>query len=321
MRAQQVVSLDGADGVRQVEVPEPEAGALVLVDVEYAGVAFPDLLQAKGMYQVRPDPPFVPGFEAAGVVRSAPEGSGLAPGTRVAVLSQGGGAWQEVVAVGEQQVFPLPDNVSTADGAGLLLNHLTCDFALRKRGRAVAGETLLVHGAAGGVGVSALRVGRALGLRTVAVVSDQSKVATAERAGADHVVLADGWKDAVAERLGERAVDIVLDPVGGDRLTDSLRVLGSEGRLLIVGFTAGEIPTVKVNRLLLTNTEVAGVAWAEFVRRNPDYPREQWRGMVPLLESGELTVEPVTEYPFEKLPDALRAIEGRAVRGKIVLAL
>lgn len=312
--------MDGADGLRQVELPEPDAEGLVLVDIEYAGVAFPDLLQTKGMYQVRPDPPFVPGFEAAGLVRSAPPGSDLLPGTRVAVLSSGCGAWQNVMAAPEQNVFPLPDNVSTADGAGLLLNHLTGDFALRTRGRAVAGETLLVHGAAGGVGVSALRVGHALGLRTVAVVSEQAKVATAQRAGADHVVLTENWRDAVRERLGERPVDIVLDPVGGDRVTDSLRVLAPEGRLLVVGFTAGEIPTVKLNRLLLGNTGVIGVAWAEYVRHNPDYPRQQWRRMLPLLESGRLSVEPVTRYPFEKLDDALRAIEDRAVLGKIVIA-
>lgn len=319
MRAQQVVALDGPAGVRLVELDEPDGAEQVVVDVEYAGVAYPDLLQTKGMYQVRPDPPFVAGFEAAGVVRSAPEESGVEVGSRVAVLCDAGGAWQEVVAVAPEKVFPLPDRVSTSAGAGLLLNYLTCWFALRRRGRARTGETLLVHGASGGVGVAALRIGRALGLHTVAVVSKESKRQTAIAAGAQTVVLADRWREAVCEAFGERGVDIVLDPVGGDRFTDSIRVLATEGRVLVVGFTAGEVPTVKVNRLLLTNTEVVGVAWGEFIRQNPGFARAQWQEMLPLFEHGDLEAEPAVEYPLEKLPDALRALQERTALGKLVV--
>lgn len=321
MRAQQVVALDGPSGIRLVELTEPDDPERVLVDVEYAGVAYPDLLQTKGMYQVRPDPPFVPGFEAAGVVRSAPADSGFEVGSRVAVLCEDGGAWQDVVAAPLENVFPLPDRVSTSAGAGLLLNYLTCWFALRMRGRARVGETLLVHGASGGVGVAALRIGRVLGMRTVAVVSAEGKRSTAIAAGADLVVLADGWPEAVRESLGERGVDIVLDPVGGDRFTDSIRVLAPQGRLLVVGFTAGEIPTVKVNRLLLTNTEVVGVAWGEFARENPGFARAQWQELLPLLEHGDLDAEPVVEYPFDALPDALRALDERRALGKLVVRM
>lgn len=319
MRAYQVTELTGPDGVHEVRIAEPLADGRVLIDVQYAGVAFPDLLQTRGGYQVCPELPFVPGFEVAGTVRSAPEGSLLRAGTRVAAISRGGGAWQDVMAVPEHRVFPLPDGLSTADGAGLLLNYLTCDFALRHRGRARSGETVLVHGAAGGVGVAGLRLAAAYGLRTVAVVSEPAKVPVAQRAGAQHTLLAQDWRAELRELLGPRALDLVLDPVGGDRVTDSIRELAPEGRLLIVGFTAGEIPTVKVNRLLLTNTEVIGVAWAEFVGANPGYAGEQWARLLPMLADGSLTVEPVTEYPVERLRAALRAIESRAVRGKVVL--
>jgi NADPH2:quinone reductase len=176
-----------------------------------------------------------------------------------------------------------------------------------------------VHGAAGGVGTAAVQLGQALGLRTVAVVSDQAKEDFALRCGAHHAVRSDGWLAAVRDLLGERAVDIVADPVGGDRMTDSLRSLGPEGRLLVLGFTAGQIPTVKVNRLLLGNTGVLGVASREFFEQRPETVADLWSQLLELWRAGKLRDLPVQPYPFGDARGALRAIAGRDATGKVVL--
>ena len=259
MRAAQVTRLEGPDAVEVTEVPEPAARGVV-VDVAAAGVCFPDVLLTRGEYQMRPDPPFVPGSEVAGRVRSAPPGSGFAEGDRVAAFPVLGG-FAEVVATDPAMVFPLPDSTTYEQGAALPMNYLTCHFALRERGGLRAGETVLVHGAAGGVGTAAVQLSRAWGARVVAVVSSDDKAQVARSAGAHEVVAADGFRDAVAELTAGHGVDVVVDPVGGDRFTDSLRSLAPGGRLLVVGFTAGSIPEVRVNRLLLGNISVVGVGW------------------------------------------------------------
>ena len=177
-----------------------------------------------------------------------------------------------------------------------------------------------MHGAAGGVGTAAIQLGRALGLRTVAVVSDEAKKEFALRCGAHHAVLTDGWLAAVRDLTGERAVDIVLDPVGGDRMTDSLRSLAPEGRLVVVGFTGGEIPAVKVNRLLLGNTSVLGAASREFFEQQPATVAGLWSQLVRLRRAGTLPDPPVQPYPFADARSALRAIADRRAQGKIVLS-
>ena len=175
MRAVHVVKLDGPEALEVVEVPEPEAAADgVVIDVHAAGVAWPDLLLSRGQYQLRPEPPFSPGGEVAGVVRSAPAGSGLSAGQRVAVLT-GAGGWQDVVVSTVGNVLPLPDEVAFAEGAGIAFNYLTVHFGLRRRARLVEGETVLVHGASGGIGIATLQLAKAYGARTIAVVSTQSK--------------------------------------------------------------------------------------------------------------------------------------------------
>ena len=238
MRAIRVNSLDGPESLELVEVDEPAADGGIVVDVHAAGVAFPDALLSRGLYQYRPELPFTLGAELAGVVRSAPDGAHVRPGDRVVGLTMITGAMAETVVLDAERVFALPDGVSFEAGAGLLFNDLTVYFALTVRGRLAAGETVLVHGAAGGIGTSTLRMAPALGAsRVIAVVSTQDKVAAARAAGATDVVLADGFKDAVAELTGGKGVDIVMDPVGGDRFTDSLRSLAPAGRLLVVGFT------------------------------------------------------------------------------------
>jgi NADPH2:quinone reductase len=315
MYAHKITAFTGPDAVVWGAAEEPAGGAGVLVDVVAAGVSFADLLQTRGQYQMKVPVPYVPGMDAAGVVRSAPPGSGFSAGQRVAVLVSSG-CWQQVMAAPAARVLPLPDGMSFEAGAASGLNYLTALFALVRRGRAAAGETLLVHGAAGGVGTAAIQLGRALGLRTVAVAGDEAKREFALRCGADHAVLAEGWLAAVRGVLGERSVDIVLDPVGSDRMTDSLRSLAPEGRVLVLGFAGGEIPVVKVNRLLLGNIGVLGVAIREFLEGRPELVGSLWSELVGL----GLDDPPVVAFPFADARAALRFIADRKALGKVVLS-
>lgn len=305
------------------EPPQPEPGESgVVIDVHAAGVAFPDALQTRGLYQHRPELPYVPGAELAGVVRSAPADAHVRAGDRVAALTLLSGAMAEVVVVPADRVFALPDAVSFEAGAGLLFNDLTVHCALRTRGRLLPGETLLVHGAAGGIGTSTLRLAAAWGAsRLIAVVSTEDKAAAARAAGATDVVLAEGFKDSVRELTGGRGVDVVVDPVGGDRFTDSLRSLAPGGRLLVIGFTGGDIPTVKVNRLLLNNVDAVGVGWGAWAATHPGYLAEQWAELEPLLAAGLVVAPEPVVYPMERAADAIASLEDRTAVGKVVVSL
>lgn len=322
MRAVQIDRLDGPAAAQVVDLSEPAGDDMVIVDVHAAGVAFPDVLQSRGLYQHKPELPFVPGGEAAGVVRSAPPGAHVRAGDRVAVLTMLNGAMAQVIAVPAGQVFRLPDTVSFEAGAGLLFNDLTVLFALTTRGKMADGETILVHGAAGGIGTSTLRLAAPLGAaRVIAVVSTPAKADIARAAGATDVVLADGFRAAVAELTGGRGVDLVLDPVGGDRFTDSLRSLAPGGKLLVVGFTGGDIPTVKVNRLLLNNIDVVGVGWGAWVMSHPGELQRQWSTLEPLLASGQVCAPQPDVYGLDQAADALAALENRTAAGKVVLRM
>jgi NADPH2:quinone reductase len=319
MRAARVTRLDGPDAIEVTEVDEPASDGVV-VDVHAAGVAFPDALLTRGLYQYRPDPPFVLGAEIAGVVRSAPEDADVRPGDRVVGLTMLTGGMAEVAVLSPDRAFKLPDNVSFEAGAGLLFNDLTMYFALNVRGRLQEGETVLVHGAAGGIGTSALRIAPVLGAsRTIAVVSTEQKARIATAAGATDVVLAEGFKDAVKELTNGRGVDVVVDPVGGDRFTDSLRSLAPAGRLLVIGFTGGEIPTVKVNRLLLNNIDVVGVGWGAWAGTHPGALTEQWTDLAKLLTSSKLPPPEPDVYPLDEAAAAVASLENRTAKGKVVL--
>ncbi|GAC1408426.1 MAG: NADPH:quinone oxidoreductase family protein [Mycobacterium sp.] len=323
MRAIQIARLDGPEAAELVEIAEPSGGpGDVVIEVHAAGVAFPDALQSRGLYQYKPEMPYTPGAEIAGVVRSAPEGAHVRTGDRVAALTMLCGAMAEVVALPADRVFKLPDTVSFEAGAGLLFNDLTVHHTLLTRGRLTEGESVLVHGAAGGVGTSTLRLAPAWGAgRTIAVVSAEDKVAVAKAAGASDVVLAAGFKDTVKELTGGRGVDIIVDPVGGDRFTDSLRSLAPGGRLLVVGFTGGEIPTVKVNRLLLNNVDVVGVGWGAWTMSHPGYLGEQWTELERRLASGKVAAPAPIVYPLERAADAIASLEDRTAKGKVVVKL
>ena len=325
MRALQLRSLDGPDALELVQLSEPSATRPlfghegVLIEVHAAGVSFADLLVTRGQYQLRTEPPFVPGYEVAGTVRAAPASAELQPGDRVAALTWLGG-FAELAVAPAFATFRLPARLDFAQGAALALNVYTAYFALRLRGRLEAGETVLVHGAAGGLGSAALQVARALGARAIAVVSSAEKERLARQAGADEVLRADApWRDQARELTGGRGVDVVLDPVGGERFIDSLRVLGLDGRVVVVGFTAGSIPQLKVNRLLLTNTEVVGAASTEYFRARPEVARRIGEAVNSMVEAGR--VQPIVgaRFPLERGADALRLIEARDALGKVIL--
>jgi NADPH2:quinone reductase len=327
MRAVQIVDLTGPDSaLRVVELPEPEPshpmtpGSGVIVDVHAAGVSFPELLQTRGEYQFKPELPFVPGSEVGGVVRSAPDGAAVRPGDRVAAFCMIG-AWASVAVAPAHFVFALPDALDFAQGASLVLNYHTAWFALKLRGRLEAGETVLVHGAAGGVGTAALQVARGLGARTIAVVSSAEKELVAREAGADEVVRSDGaWKEE-AKELSGGGVDVVLDPVGGDRFTDSIRSLREGGRVVVVGFTGGSIPEVRVNRLLLSNTEVVGAGWGAYVLNRPEVTIQNGAAIAGLIEQGFVRPLVGARFGLDQAGAALKLLDEREATGKVVLDL
>ena len=293
-------------------------GSGVLVDVHAAGVSFPELLQTRGQYQLKPELPFVPGSEVAGIVRSASDDADVREGDRVSAFCALGGFAETAVAP-TFFTFPLDEALDFAQGAGLILNYHTAYFALAMRGRLRSGETVLVHGAAGGVGTAALQVAKGLGARTIAVVSTEAKRGVAEQAGADETVLVgDSWKDEVRS-LSDGGVDVVIDPVGGDRFTDSLRALREDGRLIVVGFTGGSIPEVRVNRLLLNNTEVVGAGWGAYVMGKPQLNREVGAAIGRMVQEGFIRPVVGERFPLEQAGEALRALEERRATGKVVL--
>jgi NADPH2:quinone reductase len=319
LKAIQIVQETGPDtGLAAVEIAAPEAGGGVLIEVHAAGVSFPELLQTRGLYQLKPPVPFVPGSEVAGVVIDAPDGLGLKPGDRAFGFCGLGGFAETALAL-PHLTFALSPRLSHAQGASIVLNYHTAYFALAVRGRLRAGETVLIQGAAGGVGTASIQVAKGLAARTIALVSSERKREVALQAGADEVVMAaDGWKDEV-KRVSDGGVDLVLDPVGGDRFLDSLRCLRQDGRHVVVGFTGGAIPELKVNRLLLNNIEVIGAGWGAYAITRPELGREIQDALDTMIEQG--IVDPIVgaHYPLEQAVEAVKSLETRVAVGKVVL--
>jgi NADPH2:quinone reductase len=272
------------------------------------------------LYQLKPDLPFIPGSEVGGIVREAPAGSGFREGERVMAFTVLGGMAERAVAPA-YLTFPLPERLDFAQGASVILNYHTVYFALKLRGRVQEGERVLVHGAAGGVGTAALQVAKALGASTIAVVSSEEKERVARAAGADEVVRADGeWREQTLE-LGGGGVDVVLDPVGGDRFTDSLRCLREDGRVVVVGFTEGSIPEVKVNRLLLRNVSVVGAGWGAYVMGSPERNRTIGEAVGKMVDDGFVSPIVGACFPLEDAVGAFRTIDERRAVGKVVLSV
>ncbi len=321
MRAQQVQALDGPAALRLVDIEEPASDGRVLIDVAAAGVSFPDLLLTRGLYQMKPPLPFVPGVEVAGTVRAAPSGSGFSTGERVMAFTMLGG-FAEVAVADARLTLHVPDTLAMEAAGGFIMNYHTAHFALARRGRVGAGTVVAIHGAAGGVGTAAVQVAKALRARVIALTSTAEKAEMARRAGADTViVLGENWPDELRAATDGRGADVILDPVGGDRFDQSLRCLAPEGRLVIVGFTEGRIPSVQANRLLFRNVDVAGAAWGAFLSVEPDLFASTQRALDLMIEQGTVAPLVAHTFPLDRAADALRLIEGRAALGKVVLSL
>jgi NADPH2:quinone reductase len=324
MRAVQITELTGPEALKLADVPEPgphhplTPGSGVVVDVHAAGVSFPELLQTRGEYQIKPDLPFIPGAEVGGVVREVHGEAHVAPGDRVAAFCLLG-AWAQTAVAPTYFTFKIPDQWDFAQGAAFILNYHTAYFALIARGRLAEGETVLIHGAAGGVGTASIQVAKAWGARTIGVVSSDAKEQVARDAGADEVVRSDGpWKDQVKE-MTDGGAHIVLDPVGGNRFTDSLRALREFGRVVVVGFTGGSIPEVRVNRLLLNNTEVIGAGWGASVIGWPQRTERIGRALEGMIEAGQINPVIGARFRLEGAADALTLLDERGATGKVVL--
>ena len=324
MRAIRCHSLIGPAGLRVDEIPAPTselAPGQVLIDVRAAGVNFPEVLLSYGKYQFRPEPPFVPGGEAAGVVRAVGSGvTQVAVGDRVAATMIHG-AFAEQIVVSEHATVPLPAGVPFEVGAATLLTYLTTAHALIDRAMLRAGETLLVLGAAGGVGLAAVQLGKLLGARVIAAASSDDKVALCIDSGAAAGICygREDLKERAKALAGPAGVHVVYDPVGGALAESALRSLAWEGRHLVVGFASGEIPKIPLNLTLLKGCQIVGVFWGEFARREPQRNRAHGVQVMKWVEEGRLAPHLDAVLPFSRAGEALERLERRQVKGKVVL--
>jgi NADPH2:quinone reductase len=305
--------------IEERDPPVPRADQ-VLIDVRAAGVNFVDGLFVAGQYQIKPPLPFTPGSEVAGVVVEVGDDvERFSPGDQV-VAMPGLGGFAEAVVVGAAQASPLPNALSFAQGATFVQSYCTALFALRERAGVRDGETVLVLGAGGGVGLAVVDVATALGARVIAVASTPEKRAAAIATGAEAAI--DSTNEDVkvrARELSDGGVDVVVDPIGGALAEPSLRALGWFGRYLVVGFAAGEIPRLPANQMLLNNRSVLGVDWGAWTMRDPEGNRKVLEDAFAMASSGRLHPVRPTEYAFDRVADALDALLGRKVTGKVAL--
>jgi NADPH2:quinone reductase len=323
MRAVRVHELTGPAALRvDTDVPEPTAGAgQVVIDVKAAGVNFPDILISRGMYQFKPTPPFSPGGEASGVVSAIGAGvTSVAVGDRVAVTLLYG-AYAEKVVAPELAVVKLPDAVGFEVGAATLLTYATTLHALADRAALQKGETLLVLGAAGGVGIAAVELGALMGARVIAAASTDDKLAFCREHGAAEVInyTTEDLKDRVKALTSGNGVDVIYDPVGGSLAETALRGTAWQGRYLVVGFASGDIPKIPLNLVLLKGCQIVGVFWGSFAMREPAKNRAHADQIFRWVAEGKLRPAIDAVLPFDRAAEALGRLDARKVKGKLVL--
>lgn len=308
--------------LRYGELPDPEpAAGEVVVEVRAIGCNFPDILMVQGKYQVKPPFPFSPGHEVAGLVRQVGAGvTRLRSGQRVLAML-GWGGYAERVLAPAARVFPIPDAMSFEEAAAFSLVYQTAYCALVHRAAIRAGEWLLVHGAAGGVGLAAVQLGRALGARVIATAGTAEKLEIARQSGADALInyRTEAWVDRVKALTGGAGADVVYDPVGGDVFDDSTRCLAFEGRLLVIGFAGGRIPSIAANRILLKNVSVVGVHWGLYQQRDSPLVDEWMAALMALYEKRQIRPVIFRTFPLRDAAQALRTIADRESHGKVVL--
>jgi NADPH2:quinone reductase len=305
-------------------LPDPRASSgQAVVDVKACGVNFPDTLIIEGKYQFRPDPPFSPGGEVAGVVSEVGAGvSGVEVGDRVVALMPWGGYAEKIVA-DAARLIPIPDGVDFVNAAAIMTTYGTTIYALADRAQLQKGETLLVLGAAGGVGLAAVQLGKLMGARVIAAASSPDKLETCKKNGADLVVdyAAEDLKERVKALTNGAGADVVYDPVGGKYSEAALRATAWNGRLLVIGFAAGEIPKIPLNLTLLKGASIMGVFWGQFTMREPTKALAQFRQLLEWVRDGKLKPHVHATPPLREAPAAMRTLLERKVQGKIVLVV
>lgn len=316
MRAYQTLSFDTAAALSEVEAPSPAKGE-VLLQIDACGLNFADLLMAKGTYQDTPEPPFTLGMEVCGTVLAQGAGVVSPPiGTRVAVFGGQGG-------LAEQGVFPaalcqiVPNGMTAPQAAGFQVAYGTSHLALTRRARLRAGETLLVLGAAGGVGLTAVEIGKALGARVIAVARGAEKCAIAAKAGADHTF--DTSADITAEVKALGGADVVYDPVGGDAFTAALRATNREGRIITIGFASGDVPQIRANHMLVKNIDVIGFYWGGYLKFNPEALTHSMGELFEMFSQGRLSPHVSHVLPLARVADAMELLRSRKSTGKVVV--
>jgi NADPH2:quinone reductase len=312
-----------ADKLNLVEDwPQPEVGEHdVLIDVKAAGLNFPDVLIIQGKYQFQPDLPFIPGGECAGIVSAVGDKvTRYKVGDKV-ISAGGSGAFCEQIAVHELGAFPMPEALSFEQAAGVSITYFTSYYALKQRAELQAGETLLVLGAAGGVGTSAIELGKLMGAKVIAAASSEEKLELCKKLGADEVInySETSLKDAVKELTGGKGVDVVYDPVGGDFSEQAVRSMAWNGRFLVIGFAAGPIPQIPLNLALLKGCSLVGVFWGRFTGEEPEVNLQNIKDLMEMFNSGQLSPVITDVYPIEQYEDAYNCMIERRARGKVIL--
>jgi len=316
----------GSVELQQIELPEPGPGQ-VRVRLKACAVNFPDLLMIQGKYQFKPPLPFAPGGEAAGDIEACGSGVSFKEGDAVIVSMRCGG-FAEAVVVDESQLKPLPKGMSYAEGASYQTAYLTAYVALKRRGYLEAGETLMVHGATGGVGMAAVDIGKHFGAKVIATGGRDDKLAVVASRGADHVInytqedgTMGGFREKVKELTDGRGADVIYDPVGGDVFDESMRCINWGGRILSIGFTSGRWPQAPVNLILIKQISVIGVRAGEYGRQDPIKGRENTERLYAMAEAGEINPYISHALPLEQAVQAMRLLEQRDVIGKAVVTM
>lgn len=305
--------------VRDVEPPKPGAHEVVIA-AEAIGVNYPDGLLVQGLYQAKPPTPFVPGMEVAGRITAIGEAvSEFEVGTRVAASTTLGG-YAEQAKVHKSSVVVLPDKMDAADATALLCGYGTAYHALKQRAAIADGETLVVTGAAGLTGLSAVQLGKAMGARVIAVASSEEKRQLATENGADEALGYENLKERLKEVTSGNGADVVFDVVGGEVFEQCARAMAWKGRLLVIGFASGAIPKFPVNLALVKGYSVVGVFWGSFVQREPDENAKNLRELVQMYGEGRIKPHVEARFPLSKAADALQYIHDRKATGKVVLA-
>lgn len=305
-------------GIEERDIPEPGAGE-ALVKIAAAGVNFPDLLMCQGKYQYKPDPPFVVGMEGAGEIVALGEGvAGWSVGDRVIVGARNG-VFAEYVTAPAAALRPKPGALDMAQTASYGAAYLTAYVALVRRGALREGETLLVHGAAGGVGLAAVDMGKLLGATVIATASTEAKRTFLKDYGADHVLAPSGFREAVKDLTGGRGADVIYDPVGGDVFDESVRCIAFDGRLLIIGFTSGRIPSVSINMPLIKGFSVVGVRAGEYGRHFSERGRENQAAIWAMADEGRIRPHVCARFPLAETHAAFRMLSSREAIGKVVV--